>query len=94
MKKLTLIIAILFGFTLTGLSQTIVIETEPYSSGRIALPNPSKDTLYVIKPMVNLFTTIWDDPTYKNERPTIVSVETIDPYAIKMGVGIKSEMTQ
>ena len=94
MKKITLVAVLLFGLTLTGLSQTIVIETEPYNSGRIALPNPSKDTLYVVKPMVNLFTTIWDDPSYKNERPTIVSVETIDPYALKMGLGIKSEMKQ
>ena len=94
MKKITLVGVLLIGFSLCGYSQTTTIETEDYNSGRIALTNPSKDTLYVVKPMVNLFTTIWDDPSYKNERPTIVSVETIDPYALKMGLDIKSEMKQ
>ena len=92
MKKLTLITALLLAFSVSALSQTTMKESEGSDSGRIALANQTKDTLYVVKPMVELFTTIWSDPSYKNERPTIISVKTIDPYALKMGISLKAVM--
>ena len=44
-------------------------------SGRIAIPNEKRDTLYVVTNMAEMFTTIWEDPKLNKERPVIIAVK-------------------
>ena len=46
----------------------------------ITYVTPQKDTLYVIEDMYDLMASIWDNPITDEDKPVIVSVESLDKF--------------
>lgn len=65
---------VLFTLSLIALTISVTAQTQ---SDRIACPNQTKDTLFVITPMVKLFRTVWAESNVVELKPVIIQVDSI-----------------
>lgn len=73
MKRLILIFTFLI-----ALSANSQLDTT--QKPRIAVPNETKDTLYVIVSMYDMFILMWENPTITDTKPVIISVSSLQTY--------------
>lgn len=81
MKRLLFLLTITLTLSLSANSQTLVedVENKP-STGRIAIPNEAKDTLYIQSNMYSMIVSMWNKPEYEAEKPVFVPVRSLDVY--------------
>lgn len=78
MKRLLFLLTITLTLSLTATSQEANQDTNP--SGRIAIPNQAKDTLYIVQPMYGMVVSMWNKPEYEAEKPVFIPVRSLDAY--------------
>lgn len=78
MKRLLFLLTLVFSLGFSAKAQDST-SANPLAT-RIALPNPTKDTLYVVKPMYGMVVSMWNDPQYEAEKPVFIPVNSLEGY--------------
>lgn len=68
---------VLYDSTFTVYQATIVTDSTKLPTEEIAFVTPDRDTMYVVVDMYQLISQIWNEPSYSNEKPVLIPVQSI-----------------
>lgn len=68
---------VLYDSTFTVYQGRIVNDSIDSPTEQIAYVTPNRDTMYVLVDMYQLISQIWNEPSYSDEKPVLIPVQSI-----------------